>query len=127
MLPFLKDLYDRERKCERYPGLLENLFLKSCTSTAKDFKNLILIDTPGLADGNLHYKFDIEGAFDWFAHHCDVILVFFDPQGQALCKRTMNLLHRLYQTQSQKLQFIMTKGDVFESDEDRLKCMCQIT
>lgn len=53
MLPFLKDLYDKEKKVEKFPGLLENLFIKSCTSNAKDFKNVILIDTPGLADGHL--------------------------------------------------------------------------
>lgn len=79
MIPFLKDLYDREQKKEKFPGLLENLFLKSSTSDAKDFKNLILIDTPGLADGNLKYKFNIEHTLEWFAHHCDLILVFFDP------------------------------------------------
>lgn len=100
IIPFLKDLYDREGKNELFPGLLENLYLKASTSTAKDFKNLILIDTPGLADGNLHYKFDIEGALEWFSKHCDLVLVFFDPQGQALCKRTMNLIKHLYDTQS---------------------------
>jgi len=25
------------------------------------------------------------------------------------------------------MHFVMTKGDVFDTDEDRLKCMCQIT
>ena len=62
MLPFLKDLYDRENKKEKFPGLLENLFLKTTPSTAKDLNNIILIDTPGLADGNLNYKFKIEEA-----------------------------------------------------------------
>ena len=60
MLPFLKDLYDQETKLEKFPGLLENLFIKSCVSDAKDFQNIIFIDTPGLADGDLKYKFDIE-------------------------------------------------------------------
>ena len=52
---------DHERRSERYPGLLENLTLKSSISKAKNFENTIFIDTPGLADGNLKYKFDIEG------------------------------------------------------------------
>ena len=59
--------------------MLENLFLKSSTSTAKDFKNIIFIDTPGLADGNLNYKFPIEDTLTWLSNHCDLILVFFDP------------------------------------------------
>ena len=61
VLPFLKDLMDHERRSERFPGLLENLTLKSSISKAKNFENTIFIDTPGLADGNLKYKFDIEG------------------------------------------------------------------
>lgn len=60
MLPFLKDLYDSESKVEKFPGLLENMFIKSCSSNAKDFKNIVLIDTPGLADGDLKYKFNID-------------------------------------------------------------------
>ncbi|CDW79068.1 eh domain-containing protein 3 [Stylonychia lemnae] len=127
MLPFLRDLYDVDSKKEKFPGLLENLFLKSSNSDAKDFKNIVFIDTPGLADGNLKYKFDVEQVFEWIAAHCDVILTFFDPQGQALCKRTMNMIQQLYKNHQSKLQFIMTKGDMFDSDDDRLKCMCQIT
>jgi len=55
--------------------------LKSTNSNARDFKNIVFIDTPGLADGNLKYKFDVEGVFEWIANHCDIILTFFDPQG----------------------------------------------
>lgn len=75
---------------------MENLVLKSSSSKSRNFENTIFIDTPGLADGNLKYKFDIEDALEWFTHHSDMILVFFDPQGQALCKRTMKLISRLY-------------------------------
>jgi GTP1/Obg family GTP-binding protein len=106
---------------------MENLVLKSSSSTSRNFENTIFIDTPGLADGNLKYKFDIEDALEWFTHHSDMILVFFDPQGQALCKRTMKLISRLYPENQNKMQFLMTKGDIFDSDDDRLKCMCQIT
>lgn len=68
MLPFLKDLMiDDKRKTERFPGLVENMVLKTSTSTAKDFENIIFIDTPGLADGNLRYKFNIEDTLAWFA------------------------------------------------------------
>jgi hypothetical protein len=65
-LPFLKDLIDSDRKTERFPGLMENLILKSSASTEKNFENVIFIDTPGLADGNLKYKFNIEEVLEWF-------------------------------------------------------------
>lgn len=80
-LPFLKELYDKEKKEEKFPGFLENLFLKSCTSNARSFQNMIFIDTPGMADGDLKYKFDVEGAIKWVSKHSDVILVFLDPYG----------------------------------------------
>lgn len=116
LLPFLKDLVDPRSKTERYPGLLENLVLKSSTSRERDFENVIFVDTPGLADGNLRYKFDIEKVLEWFADRSDMVMVFFDPQGQALCKRTMNLVKHLYSKSQNKLNFVMTKGDIFESD-----------
>lgn len=79
MLPFLKQLINPQTKTERFPGLLENMVLKSSTSTSKDFENVIFVDTPGLADGNLRYKFDIEHVLEWFADRCDMVMVFFDP------------------------------------------------
>jgi len=45
---------------------MENLILKSSASTEKNFENVIFIDTPGLADGNLKYKFNIEEVLEWF-------------------------------------------------------------
>jgi hypothetical protein len=39
----------------------------------------------------------------------------------------MKLISRLYPENQNKMQFLMTKGDIFDSDDDRLKCMCQIT
>lgn len=70
--------------------------LKVSTSTEKDFENIIFIDTPGLADGNLRYKFNIDDTLEWLAGHSDMILVFFDPLGQALCKRTNNMIKHLF-------------------------------
>jgi predicted GTPase len=59
-LPFLKELYDKKTKTERYPGLLKNLSIKTSPSTSRNFQNMVFIDTPGLADGGLQYKFDVE-------------------------------------------------------------------
>lgn len=80
-LPFLKELYDEKNRQEKFPGLLENLQLKAVQSQERDFESVLFIDTPGLADGNLKYKFDIQEAIKWFAGHSDVILSFFDPHG----------------------------------------------
>jgi len=125
MLPFLREL--EEKGQEKFPGLLDNLLLKSVKSDAKNFKNILFVDTPGLADGDLKYKFDVDAAIEWMGKYCDLILVFLDPCGQAMCKRTMNLVKRLYPSNLNKLHFYMTKGDVFDSEEDKVKCVCQIT
>ena len=53
------------------------------------------MDTPGLADGGLRYKFDVEEVYLWMANHCDLVLVFLDPIGQALCQKTNKLVKRL--------------------------------
>ena len=71
--------------------------MKSVNSSAKDFKDVILIDTPGLADGDLKYRFEIDGALSWFADRSDLILIFLDPNGQALCKKTTNLIASLHE------------------------------
>ena len=80
-MPFLKDLYDPDSKHERYDGLLKNLKIKTSPSVNRHFKNMVFIDTPGLADGGLEYRFDVEEVYMWLAKHCDLILVFLDPYG----------------------------------------------
>lgn len=80
-LPFMKELYDKETKTERFNGLLKNLTIKTSPSTARHFPKMVFIDTPGLADGGLQYKFDVEEVYMWFARHCDLVLVFLDPVG----------------------------------------------
>jgi len=126
-IPFMKELFDKKTKTERFPGLLNNLTVRTSTSTAKNFKNIVFIDTPGLADGGLNYKFDVEEVYAWFAKHCDLICVFLDPIGQALCQRTNNLVGKLMREPHLDVKFYMTKGDMFKSEEDKGKCMCQIT
>ncbi len=79
MLPFLSELIGSDRKTEKFTGLLDNLSLKTSTSTSRNFQNVIFIDTPGLADGNLRYKFDVENSFEWFAKKSDIVFVFLDP------------------------------------------------
>lgn len=80
-MPFLKDLYDKASKHEKYEGLLKNLNIKTNPSVNLHFKDMVFIDTPGLADGGLSYWFDVDEVYMWFAKHCDLILVFLDPYG----------------------------------------------
>ena len=87
-LPFMEELYDKKTKTERFPGLLNNLTVKTSTSRVRNFEQIVFIDTPGLADGGLRYKFDVEAVYEWFAKHCDLVCVFLDPIGQALCQKT---------------------------------------
>lgn len=123
----MEELYDSSSKKERFPGLLNNMTVKTSTSKARNFDQIVFIDTPGLADGGLRYKFDVEGVVEWFAKHCDMICVFLDPIGQALCLKTNHLVAKLVQQTKCEVKFYMTKGDMFQSEEDRSKCMCQIT
>ena len=85
MLPFMEELYDRDTKKERFPGLLDSMTVKTSTSKLRNFEQVVFIDTPGLADGGLRYKFDVESVYEWFAKHVDLVCVFLDPVGQALC------------------------------------------
>lgn len=88
----------------------------------------MFIDTPGLADGNLKYKFDVDNVFTWMAAHCDMVLVFFDPLGKALCSKTNQLLKKLFESQIKaEVKFFMTKGDMFGDEADCNKTMVQIT
>lgn len=41
------------------------------------------------------YPFDVNEAILWLAELCDMVFVFFDPIGQALCKRTLNIVEKI--------------------------------
>jgi GTPase Era involved in 16S rRNA processing len=92
------------------------LSVTTSTSTARNFENVVFVDTPGLADGNLQYKFDVDEVYMWLARHCDLILVFLDPIGMALCSRTNTFLKRLHQEGLQtEVKYYLTKGDIFKT------------
>jgi len=71
-----------------------------CTSREKLFGMITFIDTPGLVDGSFQYPFPVEDAIVAVAKHVDLIYVFFDPIGQALCGECHadhhHLLHHLH-------------------------------
>ena len=50
---------------------------------------------------------------------CDLILVFFDPMGQALCKRTLNIVESLNDKHGDRLRFYLSKADEAGGESDR--------
>ncbi|KAJ8364383.1 hypothetical protein SKAU_G00132140 [Synaphobranchus kaupii] len=112
--------------CRISKGVSEYLTTEICTSRQKRFSLVTFVDTPGLVDGYMKYPFDVDQAILWLGSVCDLILVFFDPMGQALCKRTLNIVEKLNECQGEKLRFYMSKADEAGSDSDRQRVLMQI-
>lgn len=66
-------------------------------------------DTPGLVDGDMKYPFDVNDAILWMADMVDLVLVFFDPIGQALCKRTLDVVESLSHKHGEKIRYFLSK------------------
>ena len=49
----------------------------------------------------------------------DLIFVFFDPIGQALCKRTLNLVEKLNESHADRMRFYLSKADEAGHEADR--------
>ncbi len=49
----------------------------------------------------------------------DMIFVFFDPIGQALCKRTLNLVEKLNEKHAERMRFYLSKADEAGHESDR--------
>lgn len=49
----------------------------------------------------------------------DLIFVFFDPIGQALCKRTLNIVEELSNDHSEIMRFYLSKADEAGDESDR--------
>jgi len=56
----------------------------------------------------------------------DLIFVFFDPIGQALCKRTLNLVEELSKKHADRMRFYLSKADEAGHESDRQRVMMQI-
>ena len=112
---------------ESFEGLVPNLFTEVATSKQRQFGCCDFIDTPGLVDGDIHYPYDVDGAIECLSEHTDLILVFFDPIGQALTARTMNVIERVSERHGEKLFFYMSKADQVEAEDDRQRVLIQIT
>ena len=57
----------------------------------------------------MKYPFDVNEAILWMSDLADLVLVFFDPIGQALCKRTLDVVEALSEENSEKLRFFLSK------------------
>jgi len=92
------------------------------------FQFVDLIDTPGLTDGRIEYPFDIDSILVWLADRVDLVLVFFDPHGQAMIERTMNVVKKLKEVQTRdKLHFLLSKADTIPTQAERLKVISQLS
>lgn len=119
LYPQLKSLVDVH-------GSLDYVSTEISTSKQKNFNLINFIDTPGLVDGDMKYPFDVNNAILWFGDIADLIFVYFDPIGQALCKRTLNIVEKLNEDHGNKIHFFLSKADEAGSDTDRQKVLMQI-
>lgn len=119
-------LYPHFKPLQDFKGVSEYLGTEICTSRQKRFSLVTFVDTPGLVDGDMKYPFDVDQAVLWLGDLCDLILVFFDPMGQALCKRTLNIVEMLNEKHGDRLRFYLSKADEAGGESDRQRVMMQI-
>jgi hypothetical protein len=112
-------LYPQLKAIGNIEHTLEYVGTEITTSKQKQFSLITFIDTPGLVDGDMKYPFDVDRAIEWFGDISDLIFVYFDPIGQALCKRTLNLVEKLNEGHGNKIHFFLSKADEAGSDTDR--------
>ena len=116
-------LYPQIKSLTEIHNSLDYVSTEITTSKQKQFSLITFIDTPGLVDGDMKYPFDVNKAILWFGDISDLIFVFFDPIGQALCKRTLNIVEKLNETHGNKIHFNLSKADEAGSDTDRQACL----
>eukprot|EP00064_Thunnus_orientalis_P005229 superscaffoldBa00000501_g5243 len=119
-------LYPHFKPLQQFKGVSEYLSTEICTSRQKRFSLVTFVDSPGLVDGDMKYPFDVDEVILWLGDLCDLILVFFDPMGQALCKRTLNIVESLNEKHGDRLHFYLSKADEAGGESDRQRVMMQI-
>jgi hypothetical protein len=121
LLPHLEPL-------ARIPGVVDHLATEVSAARSRQFGAVCLIDTPGLVDGAFQYPFDVDEALVWLGGSAaDVVFVLLDPQGQALCARTMRVIEALDAVCPDKMHFFLSKCDTVADEHDRQKVLIQIT
>lgn len=119
-------LYPHFAPLQQIGGVTDYLQTEISTSKQKKFSLVTFVDTPGLVDGDMKYPFDVNEAILWLGDQADLIFVFFDPIGQALCKRTLNLVERLNHKHGDRMRFYLSKADEAGHESDRQRVMMQI-
>ncbi|KAI8855059.1 hypothetical protein BC829DRAFT_379126 [Chytridium lagenaria] len=119
--------FDCLKDLATYKGVMPFLSTEIVTSRSKNFSMVTFIDTPGLVDGEMSYPFDPEKTMLRLASEADVIFTFFDPIGQALCKRTMNVVEKLCSLHGHKVFFFLSKADTVPDEYDRQRVLIQHT
>lgn len=119
-------LYPHFKALQDIEGVVDYLNTEISTSKQKKFSLVTFIDTPGLVDGDMKYPFDVNETILWLGDLCDLIFVFFDPIGQALCKRTLNIVERLNEKHSDRIRFYLSKADEAGQESDRQRVLMQI-
>ncbi|XP_072298644.1 uncharacterized protein [Eucyclogobius newberryi] len=119
-------LYPHFKPLQQFRGVSEYLSTEICTSRQKRFSLVTFVDSPGLVDGDMKYPFDVDEVILWLGDLCDLMLVFFDPMGQALCKRTLNIVESLNEKHGDRLRFYLSKADEAGGESDRQRVMMQI-
>ncbi|XP_061762466.1 uncharacterized protein LOC133556503 [Nerophis ophidion] len=119
-------LYPHFRPLLEFKGVMDYLSAEISTSKQKKFSLVTFVDTPGLVDGDMIYPFNVNSAITWLGEQSDLIFVFFDPMGQALCKRTLNIVEKLSEKCGDKLLFYLSKADEAGKETDRQRVMMQI-
>ncbi|KAF0033819.1 hypothetical protein F2P81_013885 [Scophthalmus maximus] len=119
-------LYPHFRPLLEFKGVMDYLSAEISTSKQKKFSLVTFVDTPGLVDGDMVYPFNVNSAITWLGEQADLIFVFFDPMGQALCKRTLNIVEKLSEKCGDKLLFYLSKADEAGKETDRQRVMMQI-
>ena len=119
-------LYPQLKELTDIHNIIDYVGTEISTSKQKQFNLITFIDTPGLVDGDMKYPFDVNTSILWFGAIADLIFVFFDPIGQALCKRTLNIVEKLNVTHGSKIRFNLSKADEAGSDTDRQVSHLQI-
>ncbi|XP_052247056.1 uncharacterized protein LOC127855478 [Dreissena polymorpha] len=119
-------LYPHFEPLRQIEGVTDYLSTEISTSKQKKFSLVTFVDTPGLVDGDMKYPFDVNKAILWLGDLADLIFVFFDPIGQALCKRTLNIVEALSEKHADRLKFYLSKADEAGLESDRQRVMMQI-
>ncbi|XP_064619209.1 sarcalumenin-like [Lineus longissimus] len=119
-------LYPHFEPLRQIKGVTDYMSTELSTSKQKKFSLVTFVDSPGLVDGDMKYPFDVNDAIGWLGDLADLIFVFFDPIGQALCKRTLNLVETLNEKHAERMRFYLSKADEAGHESDRQRVMMQI-